>query len=145
MRKPNAKMRRRLEQIKKMTTQATAAAMEAASKSIDQLIQENTALRRILISERAQVIYYTDKYLAFVKHECLDLVAQGFLELEESLQEPYVKRAIKELNEGFVPHDQVQCTCGAGNQASTHEATCDLAQPIQPETPTIAKKLILPN
>lgn len=94
-------------------------AVLAASDAIDRQSQELTALRRILISERAQVIYYSDKYLAFLNHECFDVQPANFLTLEESQQEPYIIRAIKELSadEGIVPH----------------------------EKETVAKKIILPN
>lgn len=75
-------------------------AMKAASEAIDHQSQENQALRRIIISERAQVIYYAEKYQAHVARECLELVAKGFLDLSEEQQEVYVKRAIQELNVG---------------------------------------------
>lgn len=101
-------------------------ALLEASKALDSQTQELTAMRRILISERAQVIYYTDKYVAFVKHECVDVIAQGFLELDESVQEPYIKRAIEELSssQGIVPHDRD-------------------AQQVQQQSATVAKKIIL--
>ncbi len=74
------------------------------------------------------MIYYSDKYLAFLRKECFDLVAVNFLELDESLQEPYVKQAVRELseNQGIVPHDKE-------------------AEQAQQQATTVAKKLILPN
>lgn len=108
MSKHSNAMRRRLDQIKKMTAKATAAAMNAASESLDRQLQEIAALKRILISERAQVIYYTDKYLSFVTRNCVELVAKPFLDLPEEAQTGYIKRAIEELSEdrGVVPHQQ---------------------------------------
>lgn len=108
MSRPNKLMQRRLDQVKKMTTKAVAAAMNAASEALDQRLQEIAALRRILISERAQVIYYTEKYSQFIQGKCFDRVPIGFLELAESEQEVFIKQAIKELsdNQGIVPHDQ---------------------------------------
>lgn len=81
-------------------------AMKTASKAIDQQSQELSALRRILISERAQVIYYTEKYRAMVMRECLDVAPKGFLDLKEDEQTKYIKQAIQELNspESIVPH-----------------------------------------
>jgi hypothetical protein len=79
MSRPNKLMQRRLDQVKKMTTKAVAAAMNAASEALDARLQEIAALKRILISERAQVIYYTDKYQKFTDGKCFDTVAIGFL------------------------------------------------------------------
>jgi hypothetical protein len=108
MSRPSKLMQRRLDQVKKMTTKAVAAAMNAASEALDARLQEIAALKRILISERAQVIYYTDKYQKFTDGKCFDVVAIGFLSLPESEQEIFIKQAIKELsdNQGIVPHDQ---------------------------------------
>lgn len=117
-------MRRKLLQQTVSTNREMKKAILAAGEAIDAQSQELGAMRRILISERAQVIYYTDKYLACLKKQCVDLVPVSFLELEETVQEPYIKRAIQELavGEGVVPHEQ-----GA-------------------EPPlTVAKKIILPN
>jgi len=82
-------------------------AMQEAMDALDQKSQEAIALRRIIISERAQVIYYTEKYRAHVARECLELSATGFLDLTEEQQEKYVKLAIKELEcaDGTIPHD----------------------------------------
>jgi hypothetical protein len=83
-------------------------AITVASEALDQSGRELMILRRLLISERAQVIYYSDKYLACLKGECLDLKPANFLDLDESVQEPYVKRAVMELSDsrGVVPHDK---------------------------------------
>jgi hypothetical protein len=126
--KGNKGLRAKLRKEKLISAIEIRRAMKEASDAIDSLTQELISLKRILISERAQVIYYSDKYLAFLQRECLDLVAQNFLDLDESLQEPYVKRAIKELSDaqGIVPHDKD-------------------AQEAQQQAATVAKKLILPN
>jgi hypothetical protein len=82
-------------------------AMQEASDAIDQKVQECAALRRIIIAERAQVIYYTEKYRSFAARECVEPFAIGFLDLSEAQQEKYVKLAIQELNvqEGTIPHE----------------------------------------
>jgi len=82
-------------------------ALSAASEAIDELNQVNLAMRRILISERAQVIYYTEKYRAFVCRECVEVVAIGFLDLSEGQQEKYIKLAVVELqgDAAILPHD----------------------------------------
>jgi len=86
-----------------------------APKAIDQQAQEIQALRNILISERAQVIYYSEQYLALLAKECFDLVAVNFLDLDEALQEPYVKRAIQEPYEQDAKEAQQQANTVAKN------------------------------
>jgi ribosome-binding ATPase YchF (GTP1/OBG family) len=99
------RFKKRLEQLKRMTAKQTAAAMNAASAALDQSQQEIAALKRIIISERAQVIYYTEKYEAFIQHKCLDLQPLGFLDLAEEVKETFIKRAIKELSgDEVTPH-----------------------------------------
>jgi len=119
---------RELKKARRMTALQIREAMNEASQALDAQSQEITALKRILISERAQVIYYSDKYLAFLRHECVDVAPVNFLDLEEAQQEPYIKRAIKELSDaqGIVPHDKD-------------------ALEAQQHTATVAKKIILPN
>lgn len=119
-------MRRKLLREMLISNKEAKKAIFEASKVMDLQTEEIKALRRILISERAQVIYYTDKYLACLKKECLDLQPVGFLCLPESEQEPYVKRAIEELSDaqGVVPHDQ---------------------DARHPQTTTVAKNIILPE
>jgi hypothetical protein len=121
-------MRRKLDREKLTAQLNVAQAMQEASKALDEQAEELRAYRRLLISERAQVIYYSDKYVACLMQQCLDLTAQNFLDLEESLQEPYVKRAIVELSDaqGIVPHDKS-------------------AEQVQKQAATVAKKIILPN
>jgi len=121
-------LRRKLRDEKQVAAIEIKRAMLEASKALDEQAQELVALKRILISERAQVIFYTDKYEAFLKGECMDVKAVGFLDLDETLQEPYVKRAIVELSDaqGIVPHDQ------------------DAAN-VQKQSLSVAKKIILPN
>lgn len=101
MSKASNRMQRRLDQVKKMTTKAVAAAMNAASESLELKIQEIAALKRILIAERAQVVYYTEQY------QRLEMSPVGFLDLPEAKQESYVKRAVIELRgeDGTLPHE----------------------------------------
>jgi hypothetical protein len=124
--KGNKGLRAKLRDEKRTANINIRQAMLEASKAIDEQLQELMAYRRLLISERAQVIYYSDKYLACLSRECLDLVAVNFLDLEESLQEPYVKRAVLELSDaqGIVPHDKS-------------------AEEVQKQAATVAKKIIL--
>lgn len=120
--------RRKLQAAKAQTFVAMKQAMNEASIALDQQTEEINALKRLLISERAQVIYFTDKYVSCLKLKCFDVEPQGFLDLPEAKQEPYVVRAVKELSgaQGIVPHDPKAA------------ASAD-------ETRTTAKKLILPN
>lgn len=100
-------IRAKLARQKQATTAEVKRALLEAAKAIEQQGQELTALRRIIISERAQVIYYTEKYRSFVSRECVELVAVGFLDLSEAQQEHYIKLSIAELNgeASIVPHD----------------------------------------
>lgn len=126
--KGNKGLRRKLAQEKQITTMEVKRALLEASKALDSQTQELVALKRILISERAQVIYYTDKYVACLRGECLDLKPMNFLDLEEAQQERYVKQAVTELSDAnaVVPHDAAI--------AETQE-----------QTKTVAKKIVLPN
>ncbi len=90
--------RRKLRELKATTQSAIRLAMHEASKAIDQQTQELAAMRRILIAERAQVIYYTDKYCAAIAKTCVDVQPIPFLDLSEEKQTEYTKRAILELN-----------------------------------------------
>lgn len=130
MKPPKGKkgLRAKLCREKQITTVEVKRALTEASKALDSQTQELVALKRILISERAQVIFYSDKYIACLRGECIDLKPQNFLELEESLQERYVKQAVTELanSNAVVPHDS--------DVANTQEAAS-----------SVAKKIILPN
>lgn len=135
-------MKRKLRETKALTAAAIKSAMLAASQSLDSQAQEIIALKRILISERAQVIYYTEKYSQFIQGKCFDRVPIGFLELAESEQEVFIKQAIKELsdNQGIVPHDQeaVKCICGGTlGTGFRNDIVCPVCD-AQPE-----KKIIL--
>lgn len=120
--------RRKLQAAKTVAIGEMKRAMREASIALDTQAQELIALKRILISERAQVIYYTEKYLQFIKRECMDLVPKGFLDLPEAQQEVFIKRSVKELSDaqGLVPHDPE----AADAQKEMHDTS---------------KKLILPN
>lgn len=105
--KGNKGLRRKLHHEQQISRLEIKRAMKEASEALDRQTQELVALRRIIISERAQIIYYTEKYRAHVARECLELVAVGFLDLSEQEQERYITLAIKEMQEGYglVPHD----------------------------------------
>lgn len=105
--KGNKGLKRKLLQETLIANREMKKAILAASTALDDASHQIISLRRILISERAQVIYYTGKYDAFLKGECMDLKPVGFLDLDETLQEPYVRHAIQELSDaqGVVPHD----------------------------------------
>jgi predicted MarR family transcription regulator len=100
-------IRAKLARQKSIAATEVKRALMEASKALDRQTQEITALRRIIISERAQIIYYTEKYRSFIARECVELVAIGFLDLSEAQQEHYIKLSIKELNgeASIVPHD----------------------------------------
>lgn len=66
---------------------------------IDRLGSENAGLRRIIVAERAQVIYYTEQALAFAQRKTLDLALKAFDELADEQREEFVKRAIGELKD----------------------------------------------
>ncbi len=99
--------KKKLRETKQIAAAEVKRALLEASKALDRQTQEITALRRILISERAQIIYYTEKYRSHVARECVELVAKGFLDLSEEQQTQYIKLAIAELNGDatIVPHD----------------------------------------
>ena len=120
--------KRKLRAAKAVSILEMKRAMREASLALDQQNQEIIALKRILIPERAQVIYYTEKYLKFVSRECVDLVATGFLDLPEEEQTAFIQRSVRELSDaqGLVPHDPE-------------------AAAAQKEMQDTGKKLILPN
>lgn len=82
-------------------------AMKAASDAIDRQTQELIALRRILISERAQLIFYTDRCVAYAERRCLDVVVPNFLDQADEVKEAYIKKAALELtqDEAIAPHE----------------------------------------
>lgn len=77
-------------------------AMTAASRALTEQMDQIIALRRILISERAQLIFYTE----FSQKHCIILVP-NWMDLDAEIQEVYVKRAAIELaiGEEIGPHD----------------------------------------
>lgn len=99
--------KRRLRDQKNVTAKQINQAMRAAEQAIDSQAAEILALKRILIAERAQLIFYTDRCVAYAEKRCLDILVPNFLDLEDSLKEPYIKRAVHELSqdESIVPHD----------------------------------------
>jgi uncharacterized membrane protein len=91
------RVKKKLEVQKKLTQAEIGRAMTEASRAIDRLGAENAGLRRIVVAERAQVIYYTEQAIAFAERKTLDLVLKAFQELTDEQREAYVKRAIVEL------------------------------------------------
>jgi hypothetical protein len=118
-------MRRKLHAQQEISRFEIKRAMKEASEALDRQTQEIAALKRIIIGERAQVIYYTEKYRGHVAREVLELVAVGFLDLGEEQQEKYVKLAIKEMETGYglIAHDSE-------------------AAKVQEESATLGKKII---
>ena len=82
-------------------------AIVAASRAMDEQTQELISLRRIIISERAQVIFYTDRCIAYAENRCLDVKVPNFLEQPDEVKEGYIRRAVTELSidAAIVPHD----------------------------------------
>jgi hypothetical protein len=103
----NAAAKKKLRKEKVMTSVDVATAMKEASAAIDRLSSEAAALRRIIIAERAQVIYYTDQALGYSRREILDVALKGFDQIPEERQQLYVQRAIAELGseEAMIPHE----------------------------------------
>lgn len=99
--------KRKLREQKNVTAKQVNSALRMAEQAIDQLSAEVTALKRILIAERAQLIFYTDRCVAYAEKRCLDILVPNFLDLADEAREPYIKRAIVELStdESIVPHD----------------------------------------
>lgn len=91
-------LRRKLQREKQTAAIEIKRALLEAGKAIDEQTAELITLRRILISERAQVIYYSEKYEKFCKQQCLDLAAVSFLDIPEAEQEAFIKRAVVELS-----------------------------------------------
>lgn len=98
-----AKLRRQ----RQLTSAEVRRALLEASKAIDQQSREIDAYKKIVTGERAQVIYYQEKYVAMVKRECLDAVPVGWLNLDEKQQLEFTKKAIIELysDATIAPHD----------------------------------------
>lgn len=109
--------RRQLQKQKQLTAAEVRKAMLEASKAIDELSQELNALRRVLIAERAQVIYYTEMALGYSKRTIVEPVLKGFLQLTEEQRMAYTKQAVQELSsetgeEKITPHKGVLLTDG---------------------------------
>ncbi len=99
--------KRKLRAQKQLTQKEIKQAMLEASNAIDRQAQEIAALKRIIIGERAQLIFYTDKAVAYARGKCLDPMVPNFLDQPEDLKESYIKRAMQELesDQSIVPHD----------------------------------------
>lgn len=97
LKKTERKQKIKLTQVKDLTTKEVTRALRAASMSIDNLNIQLSSMRRMVITERAQVIYYTDQALAFCRRETVAITVVNFADLEEPIKEAYVKKAIFEL------------------------------------------------
>lgn len=95
--KTERKQKIKLKKMKDLTSQEVTRALQAASMSLDGLQAQVASLRRMVITERAQVIYYTDQALAFCRRETVAVTVVNFADLEEPIKEAYVKKAILEL------------------------------------------------
>lgn len=89
--------RRKLRDTERMAAAAVKGAMMEASRAIDQLSQENAALKRVIVGERAEALYYIAKYRECSPH------AVPFRELTEEQQTPYFVEAVKKLSEVSKP------------------------------------------
>lgn len=114
----------KLERVKQTSAREMTRAMVEAAKAIDRLTLKEISLRKangalaetvetlkkIIISERAQLIYYTQKALDFMHHKDVSVVLTNFADLPESAQEAYVKKAIAEVGSDspIVPHEEVK-------------------------------------
>ena len=90
----------KLKKQKRVTAVQITEALQEAGKALDQLGSENAALRRIIVSERAQLIYYMEMAEGFSKGEKILGTLQNFMELPEPSKQAYVKKAIEELGKG---------------------------------------------
>lgn len=79
------------------TNRYQAKAITAASEALTEQSVELMKLRSIIISERAQVIFYTERCFAYAEHRCLDLIVPDFNKLPEEIREKFIKRAVEEL------------------------------------------------
>lgn len=95
--KTERKQKIKLKKLKDLSVAEMTRAMQAASMSIDSLSAQVASMRRMVITERAQVIYYTDQALAFCRRETVAVTVVNFAELEDAIKEAYVKKAIFEL------------------------------------------------
>lgn len=73
-------------------------AINAAAGALDEQARELVNLRRIIISERAQVIFYTERCYAYAEHRCLDVVVPDFNQQPEEVREKFIKKAVEELS-----------------------------------------------
>jgi hypothetical protein len=64
---------------------------------MDNLIDQVAILKRKVVMERAQVIYYTERAIAFRERTTMDLSMGDFKDLPEELLAGYVTRSIIEL------------------------------------------------
>jgi len=100
--------KKKLAAQKKLTAAEVNRALLEASAAIDRQGAEIAALKRIIVSERAQLIYFMELTVKYAKREILDISPVSFHDLAEEVREEYVKRAIKELeqDEGPAPREQ---------------------------------------
>lgn len=80
------------------TNRYQAKAVSAAAEALEDQSRELVNLRRIIISERAQVIFYTERCIAYAEHRCLDVVVPDFNQQPEEIREKFIKKAVEELS-----------------------------------------------
>jgi len=109
-------LRAKLRREKALATGEIKRAMAAASQAIDRLTQETQALQRIIIAERAQLIFYTEIALKYARREMLDVAVPNWMAQADQVKESFIKRAVEELSAGaaIVPHDAVATEAQAG-------------------------------
>jgi hypothetical protein len=100
------RLRKKLDQVKNATAKEIHNSLVMASQAIDRQTEEIKALRRIIVSERAQLIYMSDMALGYAQRRIVDLTIKNFSDLPEATQQEYVKKAIEELGSdaGMIPH-----------------------------------------
>lgn len=113
-----------LDKVQKTSADEVSKAMVEAAKAIDTLTAEKLSLRRanvglydmvqqlkkIIISERAQLIYYTQKALDFMHRKDVSVTLTNFADLSQEQQEEFVKRAVVEVGSDspIIPHEELK-------------------------------------
>lgn len=98
--------KKKLADTTKLTNAQVKKAMLEASVAIDRLSGEVASLKQIIISERAQLIYFTELAVGYAKHEIVDITIKNFSDLPEDKQEAYIKQAIRELGSEEAPAEK---------------------------------------
>jgi hypothetical protein len=90
MRKPKS-LAKQLREQQSQTAKTVKAAMEAAMEKIDAQADKITALEKIIVGERAEALYYIEKYIAVSPQPV------PFRDLSEDEQTKYCVQALKAL------------------------------------------------